>query len=137
VTEPLGARDFVHASGALTGGAFELFEVGCNAGDGPPLHVHAELDEAFYVLEGKVGFWCDDKVIEAERGQFVFVPRRSVHRFEGRVDGSRVLFVVAPAGLEGYFRERLHMMASGADPVEAMMELAQRYDAKPIINAPK
>jgi quercetin dioxygenase-like cupin family protein len=36
-----------------TGGAYSLFEVVTQSGDGPPPHVQHREDEAFYVLEGE------------------------------------------------------------------------------------
>jgi mannose-6-phosphate isomerase-like protein (cupin superfamily) len=111
------------------GAAFELFETGeSNAGEGPTAHVHQERDEAFYVLQGWFGIWCGEDTIEAGPGEFVFVPRGSRHRFEARVDGSRLLFIVAPAGLEGYFREKRQLIERGVAPRDASLDLASRYD---------
>src|SRR4028118_1139985 len=39
-----------------TGGAYSLFEVTTQPGEGPPPHVHHREDEAFYVLEGEYEF---------------------------------------------------------------------------------
>jgi quercetin dioxygenase-like cupin family protein len=36
-----------------TGGAYSLFEVVTQPGDGPPPHVQHREDESFYLLEGK------------------------------------------------------------------------------------
>ena len=49
-----GALITVHADSEDTNGKFALFEVsGCPGGE-PPLHIHENEDEMFYVLEGRM-----------------------------------------------------------------------------------
>jgi mannose-6-phosphate isomerase-like protein (cupin superfamily) len=43
----------VKATADQTNGAFSLLEASEPAGFGPPLHVHRDAAEAFYVLEGE------------------------------------------------------------------------------------
>lgn len=43
----------VKATSAETDGAFSLLEADEPAGFGPPLHIHHDAAEAFYVLEGE------------------------------------------------------------------------------------
>jgi len=132
MTESLGSGHLIHANASMTGGAFEVFEVGVDTGQGPPSHVHLERDEAFYVIAGRFAFWSGVETIEATAGEFVFVPRGSQHRFESRSNGARLLFVVAPAGLEGFFREMHVLLARGTEPMRARVELAGRYDSHPV-----
>src|SRR5437764_3247481 len=46
-----------------------------------PLHLHHRDDEAWYVLEGKLGVRVGEDVVEAEAGAAVFVPRGTVHTY--------------------------------------------------------
>jgi mannose-6-phosphate isomerase-like protein (cupin superfamily) len=73
---------------------------------GPPLHVHDDVDEIFYVLEGNYAITCGERVFDADPGTLVFVPRGTSHKFQPGRDGGRMLLVYTPGGFEGYFEER-------------------------------
>ena len=64
-------------------------------------HVHAEEDDAFYILEGELTFTVEDEVVIAGPGTFVLVPPGLEHTF--RNDGDTVVRMVnihAPAGFD-------------------------------------
>lgn len=46
-----------------------------------PLHLHHEDDEAWFILEGTLGFQIGDETIEANRNEAVIVPRGTPHTF--------------------------------------------------------
>jgi hypothetical protein len=119
-------------SGAMTGGAFELFEEVRDTPSGPPRHVHRERDETFYVLEGRYIFTRGTDELEIGPGQVLFVPRGTAHHFRTLVAPSRTLIILAPAGLEAFFREMGTLIAAGASPLEAMTTLSGSHDAHPI-----
>ena len=73
---------------------------------GPPLHVHEDVDESFYVLEGTYSLTCGEETLEAATGTSVFVPHGTPHRFEPGAAGGRMLLLYSPGGFEGYFAER-------------------------------
>jgi mannose-6-phosphate isomerase-like protein (cupin superfamily) len=50
---------------------------------GPGAHSHAE-DDVFYVLEGTMSFFIEDRWIDAAKGAFVLVPGGTTHDFENR-----------------------------------------------------
>ena len=59
-----------------------LIDTTLDAGGGFPFpHVHADLEEAFYVLEGEVEFLLDDAWTKAGAGCTVFIPAGCVHAF--------------------------------------------------------
>lgn len=93
-------------SGAQTGGAFALCEAVVPPGGGPPPHTHHAEDETFVVLDGEIEFKADGNVRSAAAGSVVFVPRGVSHTFSN-VGGApaRMLFLYAPAGMEGMFAE--------------------------------
>lgn len=64
----VGHLNTVLASGEDTGGAHALLHAVVPPGGGPSLHVHRREDEAFYVLEGEVGFHADGRDIAATAG---------------------------------------------------------------------
>lgn len=120
------------ASSALTSGAFELFQEVRPTTGGPPPHVHRERDEAFYVLEGRYAFVRDQDEVELLPGEFIFVPRGTRHHYRTLVAPSRTLILVAPAGLEAFFREMGSRLAAGASALEAMTGLAGTHDSHPV-----
>ena len=64
-------------------------------------HVHAEEDDAFYILEGELTFTYGGEQAAAPPGTFVLVPPRVEHGF--RNDGAipvRMLNIHAPAGFD-------------------------------------
>lgn len=96
----------VKASEASTGGAITVMEQTVPAGFAAPPHIHHHDDEPWYVLEGRVRFFCQDQTFEAEPGTFIFLPRDIPHSF--RVDPSgpaRMLLMGVPGGIERYFTE--------------------------------
>lgn len=53
---------------------------------GPPPHIHKELDEICYVLEGTASVLVGDKVYEVEAGGFHLRPRGIMHTFWNATD---------------------------------------------------
>jgi mannose-6-phosphate isomerase-like protein (cupin superfamily) len=64
-------------------------------------HVHADEDDAFYILEGEMTFMFGDEEAAAPPGTFVLAPAGVEHAF--RNDGAtpvRMLNIHAPAGFD-------------------------------------
>ena len=64
-------------------------------------HVHADEDDAFYIIEGELTFDLGDETVAAPPGTFVLVPPGVSHGF--RNDGAtpvRMLNIHAPAGFD-------------------------------------
>ena len=62
---------------------------------GPPLHVHREEDEMFYVLDGSVIFTADGVEQRADAGALVLVPSGVTHTFLVLTDEARLLTITA------------------------------------------
>lgn len=70
-------------------------------GDGPPLHVHLDEDDAFYILEGEIVMIVEEDEIVVGPGTFVLVPPGVGHTFANRTQGiARIVNVHAPAGFD-------------------------------------
>jgi len=93
------------ATGEETQGQFALMEVVGRKGNAPPPHLHRREDETFYILEGEATFSVGGRTIKATPGTMVFLPRDVVHSFVIESDQMRVLVLLAPAGLEEWFKE--------------------------------
>jgi quercetin dioxygenase-like cupin family protein len=99
------------------------------AGTGIPIHRHFQMDEAFYVLDGSGTFILNDARHLFEKGATIFIPKNSWHGFENPDHELLLLWVVTPAGLDGFFREICS--PPGVPPKrltrEQIKEIALRY----------
>jgi len=99
-------RMVLKATAESTGGAYTEVDVIGAPGAAPPMHVHYQEDEAFYVLEGEVTFKCGDRTARATAGSFVFLPRGIPHGFVVESDTPvRMLTLLVPGGGERIFVE--------------------------------
>lgn len=73
-------------------------------GASPPLHVHHNEGEGFYVIDGLLTIWAGGKVIDASAGSFVYGPPDVPHTFVVRSPTARYLFITEPAGFERFVR---------------------------------
>ena len=83
-----GVTILVRTPSEASGGAFTLFEEVPPMAD-TPLHVHANEDELFYVLEGEHVFTVGDEEFAASPGGLVFAPRGVPHAQRRVVPGRR------------------------------------------------
>jgi quercetin dioxygenase-like cupin family protein len=92
--------------GPATGSAgFALGTQQVQVGGGIPVHRHREKDEAFYVLDGSGIFSLNDVSYPIEKGAAIFIPKNAWHGFTTPEHELLLLWVMAPAGLDGFFRE--------------------------------
>jgi quercetin dioxygenase-like cupin family protein len=102
--------------GSLTGAPFDLLVVNLPYNSGPPLHVHAEQHDTFYVLEGVVTVQIGEEIVELNPGDFASVPPGVPHTFDNLREDQpsvKVLNVMTPGGLDGFF---VKLKESGAGP---------------------
>ena len=120
----------VLVAGGDTGGRFAAVELGTGPGAEPPLHRHTREDELVYVLEGEVVFHLDGARVPCGPQGRLFLPRGREHTLAVASGGARLLVLLIPAGLEGYFREMAGPggAAPGAAPdFERLVTVAARY----------
>jgi len=105
------------ASGEETAGAFSLLEAAEPPDFGPPLHIHHDCAEAFYVLEGEYRVYLEAQEFACPAGSFIFIPPGLVHGFRVGPVASRKLNLYTPAAMVGYFDALSAAITSGdADP---------------------
>ena len=103
-----GVRITFLVTGAESGGALFVFENLVAPGGGAPPHLHIREDESFYLQQGTLVLQVGGKVINASAGDFVYIPRGTVHSFKNTSqETARLLTVVTPPGLENFFSEAL------------------------------
>ena len=115
------------ASGDETGGAFALLEAAEPPDLGPPLHVHRDAAEAFYILEGEYHVFIDDQAHRCPSGSFIYIPAGIKHGFRVGAMASRKLNLYTPAAMVGYFDQLSAAIREGdADP-ERLDEIAAAH----------
>jgi mannose-6-phosphate isomerase-like protein (cupin superfamily) len=121
-----GAEFLIKASAETTGGAFGVVEEWDPLDT--PLHVHANEDELWYILEGEHVVTVGDEEFAVGPGDMVFGPRGVPHA-QRRVVPRTGRFVVFlyPAGFEGFFRELGQAEASGASMPEVYVRISEKY----------
>jgi mannose-6-phosphate isomerase-like protein (cupin superfamily) len=117
----------VKATAADTDHAFTLLEAAEPARFGPPMHIHRDAAEAFYVLEGEYVIFVDDREFRCPAGSFIYIPAGTVHGFRVGDVPSRKLNLYVPEAMVGYFDELAAAVASGTVDDEALGAIAERY----------
>ncbi|MFL5951878.1 MAG: cupin domain-containing protein [Gaiellaceae bacterium] len=113
----------VKATGEDTGNLFSLLEAEEPPGFGPPLHIHHDAAEAFYVLEGEYLMFLEERQVSCPAGSFVFIPAGMRHGFRVGDRPSRKLNFFFPAAMIGYFDELSAAVRRG-DAEDALAAIA-------------
>jgi len=96
---------FIKAGAATGSDNIALGSQQVTVGAGIPIHRHFQMDEAFSVLEGSGIFILNDVRHSFEKGGTIFIPKNSWHGFANPDHELLLLWIVSPAGLDGFFRE--------------------------------
>jgi mannose-6-phosphate isomerase-like protein (cupin superfamily) len=120
-------RMHVKATHEQTGGAFSLLEADEPPDFGPPLHVHRDAAEAFYVLEGEYIIFLEDREVPCPAGSFIFIPAGMPHGFRVGNKSSRKLVLFTPAAMVGYFDDLSEAVKRGTVDPALLSEIAVRH----------
>jgi mannose-6-phosphate isomerase-like protein (cupin superfamily) len=124
---PLGSFAMsLKASADDTDGAFSVLQANEPPGFGPPMHIHHDCAEAFYVLEGEYRIFIGDEEHACPGGSFVYIPAGIVHGFRVGDVPSRKLNLYSPAAMVGYFDELSDALDRGAADDE-LADIAERH----------
>jgi len=92
-------------SGQDTAGAACAIETSRHLRGGPPLHVHPDQDEWFFVREGEFDMVVGDARHHLSAGDSLLAPRGVPHAFASTTETARMLVTFFPAGqMEDFFR---------------------------------
>ncbi|MGW4210350.1 cupin domain-containing protein [Lentzea sp. NPDC004789] len=102
--------------------------------EGPPQHRHAQHDEGFYVVSGRVTFTVGEQTHEAPAGTLVMVPPGAPHTFANQADEPAVMVnTFTPDRYVRYFRDLRDMIAAGRPMTPAAIAEAMRaYATEPV-----
>ncbi len=78
-------------------------EITIHPGEEPPLHVHRNEDEWFYMIEGDVSFHVGGETFRGKTGAFVSFPRGIPHTFTVESKSARFMVMNTPGGFERMF----------------------------------
>ncbi|MEA5141294.1 cupin domain-containing protein [Arcicella rigui] len=82
-----------------------VFEYIGNEKGGPPLHVHPNQDEIFFIVEGTYLFQVGEDKHTLTTGDTIFLPRTIPHTFAQLSEKGKMFFLFQPSGkMEDFFR---------------------------------
>jgi quercetin dioxygenase-like cupin family protein len=95
----------IKISGKDTENDLAVFEqTGLTPYGGPPLHIHPNQDELFYVIEGDYLFQVGDEKYQMTVGDTIFLPRNVQHAFIQLSERGKMIVSYLPAGkMEEFF----------------------------------
>ena len=127
----------VKATTVETGAAFTLLEAAEPAGFGPPMHIHHDASEAFYVLAGEYVIFLEEREFKCPAGSFIYIPVGMRHGF--RVGGvpSRKLNLYSPAAMVGYFDELGAAITAEEADTAGLDAIARRHGMEVVGPVPK
>jgi quercetin dioxygenase-like cupin family protein len=118
------------AEGKQTNGQYALFENTLEPQAGPPPHIHSREDESFYILEGEVEFYLDERTVVATPGTFLQSPRGQKHSFKCiSSQPAKMLCWATPAGIEQFFAEVGTVLDNPSSPPPVTPETIERLVA--------
>ncbi len=120
-----------------TNGVYSLFETYTAPGQGTRLYRQQYEDETFWVLEGVYTFALSDQQLTLTAGNYLYVPRRTLHGYTNSGSGpARMLVLATPGGIRERFIAEAGERAAGQDSsglpseqvdVSRLVSVAQKY----------
>lgn len=127
----------VKAGGDETDGLFSLLEAEEPPGFGPPLHIHHDAAEAFYVLEGEYVIFLEDRTVSCPAGSFIFIPAGMRHGFKVGAAPSRKLNFYFPTAMIGYFEDLSAAIRDGEVEESLLDDIARRHSMQVVGPVPE
>ncbi|PCJ67230.1 MAG: hypothetical protein COA58_02630 [Bacteroidetes bacterium] len=111
-----------------TNGEYSVIITETPANSGPPMHVHENEDELFYVLKGNFMFTCGDEKIELNQGDMLRLPKGIPHNFVN-IDSTTgiTMNTITPGGFEHFFEEISNASENKKLTKSEIDSIAQRY----------
>ena len=117
-----------------------VLEMTLPVGSAPPLHVHHDLDDTWYILEGRMALRCGDDRLVVGAGHWVSMPRGVPHTFRVIGDGrARILMVHDNASFRDLVRalgvpatERVVPPEPTFPPLDELGRVAAAHDLTPV-----
>jgi quercetin dioxygenase-like cupin family protein len=122
-----------------TGDSMLVFEDELDRGKVTPMHFHADVDEALYVIDGEIvlNVEGDEHVVSA--GGFTFAPRGCEHAFVVTSERARLLCIQTPGSGQDFYRNASEPAAAsgtGLVDFDRLREVAVETGATTITGPP-
>ncbi|MBF9141829.1 cupin domain-containing protein [Hymenobacter properus] len=115
----MGFDLFLKVSAKDSDGQMSMFSGVYRKHDGPPLHVHYEQDEEFYITEGEFLVQVGEERYTLKAGDLIFLPRNIPHTFLTLSDTGRMVFMTHPSGKTEQLFKQLAALPPTATPDDA------------------
>ena len=119
------------AGEATTSRAFTLAEFTGGKGPWTVPHLHREMEESFFVLDGEFTFAVGEEKIPAGPGSYILVPRGTRHVISAGTGGGRFLALMVPGGLEEMFFELADLPQDSITDPAVRAAISAGYDSIP------
>lgn len=117
-------------TGAESDGIYSTMELVVEPEAGPGPHTHPLAEEQFYILDGTLHFKVGDMDFYANTGDFVHIPRGTVHSWTNEAGRPvRTLATFSPAGMEGHFLRLGEPYSEGSTAPPITPEFLERIAA--------
>jgi quercetin dioxygenase-like cupin family protein len=110
---------------------FTLTEFSGGEGAWTVPHLHREMEESFFVLDGTFTFSVGTQRHQATPGAYLLVPRGTAHAISAGANGGRLLVLMVPGGLEHMFFELGTLPPNAIRDPEIRAAISARYDSVP------
>lgn len=127
----------VKATAETTDDAFTLLEATEPPNFGPPIHIHRDAAEAFYIIEGEYRIFIEDQETRCPAGSFVYIPAGVVHGFRVGDAPSKKLNLYVPQAMVGYFDDLAAAIAADNVDDDHLADIALRYGMEVVGPAPE
>jgi len=99
-----------------TNGDLTVFEYTGNEKGGPPVHVHPNQDEIFFIVQGEYLFQVGKDKHNLKAGDTIFLPRTVPHSFAQLTDNGKMFFLFQPSGKMEHFFKTIGNLTSPPTP---------------------
>lgn len=96
---------------------------------GPPLHLHFDQDEIFYVVEGEYLFQLDTERMTLRAGDTIFLPRAVPHTWLQLTDKGKLVYFLQPSGQMEEFFKKMNELQGPPTP-ELVQQIHQAHGMK-------
>ncbi len=116
-------------TGAEIDGRFDFMEATITYLQGPPLHLHHEQDDTFFVVEGTLKVQVGEELFDLHPGDLVCAPKGVSHTFANVTkEPVRVINIMTPGGFDRLLEDFASLPPGSPDP-RVLDELAQKHKA--------
>jgi quercetin 2,3-dioxygenase len=116
-----------------------VFEDHLERGKVTPMHLHADVDEALYIIEGEILLNVEGNEHVVGAGGFTFAPRGCAHAFMVTSERARLLCIQAPGAGQAFYRNASVPVtdeASGPVDFDRLRDIAVETGATTIVGPP-